>query len=161
MIDKLKKIKLLLSDVDGVMTDATIWLDSTMKWKRKFNVLDGMGLLRLKSQGIKVGIITASDAEDVRFRFEFLKVDFFYEKASDKGLALQDVLKKTGLDLSEIAYIGDDLMDLPVIEAVGFGVTVPNSLDEVKTKSDYVTKRSGGEGAVREVCEMILSAQLL
>lgn len=159
MHDKLKKIKLLLSDVDGVMTDATIWLDSDMKWKRRFNVLDGMGLIRLMNNGVKVGIITASDADDVRFRFNFLKVDYFYEKSSDKGLALQDVLKKTGLDLSEIAYIGDDLMDLPVIEAVGFGVTVPNSLEEVQAKSDYVTKRAGGEGAVREVCEMILRAQ--
>ncbi len=159
MHDKLKKIKMLLSDVDGVMTDATIWLDSNMKWKRKYNVLDGMGLIRLQKQGIKVGIITASDADDVRFRFEFLKVDYFYEKSSDKGLALQDILKKTGFDLSEIAYIGDDLMDLPVIEAVGFGVAVPNSLEEVQAKADYVTKRSGGEGAVREVCEMILRAQ--
>ncbi len=159
MHDKLKNIKLFISDVDGVMTDATIWLDSNMKWKRKFNVLDGMGLIRLMKQGIKVGIITASDADDVRFRFEFLKVDYFYEKSSDKGLALQDLLKKTGFDLSEIAYIGDDLMDLPVIEAVGFGVAVPNSLEEVQAKADYVTKRAGGEGAVREVCEMILRAK--
>ncbi len=159
MHDKLKNIKLLLSDVDGVMTDATIWLDSNMKWKRRFNVLDGMGLIRLQTQNIKVGIITASDADDVRLRFNFLKVDYFYEKSSDKGLALQDVLKKTGFDLSEIAYIGDDLMDLPVIESVGFGVAVPNSLEEVQAKADYVTKRSGGAGAVREVCEMILRAQ--
>lgn len=156
---KLKNIKLLLSDVDGVMTDATIWLDSNMKWKRRFNVLDGMGLIRLQKQNIKVGIITASDADDVRHRFSFLKVDYFYEKSSDKGLALQDILKKTGFDLSEIAYIGDDLMDLPVIESVGFGVTVPNSLEEVQAKADYVTKRQGGSGAVREVCEMILRAQ--
>lgn len=159
MHGKLKKIKLFLSDVDGVMTDATIWLDSSMKWKRRFNVLDGMGLLRLKAQNIQIGIITAADADDVRFRFNFLKVDHFYEKSSDKGLALKEIVKKTGFDLSEIAYIGDDLMDLPVIESVGFGATVPNSLEEVQAKADYVTMRRGGEGAVREVCEMILRSQ--
>lgn len=159
MHEKLKKIKLLLSDVDGVMTDASIWLDSNMKWKRRFNVLDGMGLKRLMAQNIQVGIITASDADDVRERFRFLGVTYFYEKSSDKSLALNDILKKTGFDLSEIAYIGDDLMDLVVIEKVGFGVTVPNGLEEVRAKADYVTQRNGGSGAVREVCEMILRAQ--
>lgn len=159
MQDKLKKIKLLLSDVDGVMTDTSVWMDSDLNWKRLFSIYDGMGLKRLQQNGIPVGIITASDALDVRERFKFLKVDFFYEKASDKRPALDEIRQKTGLDLSEIAYIGDDLMDVPLIEAVGFGVTVPHALDEIKEISDYITQREGGHGAVREVCEMILKAQ--
>lgn len=159
MHDKLKKIKLLLSDVDGVMTDTSIWLDTDMNWKRHFSIYDGMGFKRLQAQGIRVGIITASDALDVRERFKFLKVDFFYEKASDKRPALEEIRQKTGLDLDEIAYIGDDIMDIPLIEAVGFGVAVPHALEEVKCEADFVTQNQGGHGAVREVCEMILRAQ--
>lgn len=159
MHEKLKNIKLLISDVDGVMTDACIWLDPNGQWRRKFNVYDGMGLKRLMKQGIQVGIITASLAEDVRTRFEFLKVDHFYENSSDKRRDLDEIVQKTGFSLNEIAYIGDDLMDLPVLECVGFSVTVPHALEEVKTKVDYTTQREGGAGAVREVCEMILRAQ--
>lgn len=159
MQDKLKKIKLLLSDVDGVMTDTTIWLDSDGHWKRNFSIYDGMGFKRLQAEGIQVGIITASDALDVRERFKFLKVDHFYEKASDKRPALDDIRQKTGFELEEIAYIGDDIMDVPLLEVVGFSVSVPHALEEVKSKADFITQNPGGHGAVREVCEMILKAK--
>lgn len=155
----LKNIKLFLSDVDGIMTDARIFLDAHGNWARQFSVYDGIGLKRLQERGIKVGIITAADAADVRKRFEFLKVDFFYEGAKNKVDHLEEVSKKTGISLKDIAYMGDDLMDLPVIEKVGFGVTVPHALKQIKNKSNYITENPGGFGAVREVCEMIISSK--
>ena len=153
----LKDIKILLSDVDGVMTDTTIYLDSNGDWRRHFSIYDGMGFKRLQEIGVKVGIITAADGLDVRTRFEFLGVDYFYEKSKNKIKDLEDVVSKTGIPAEQIAYIGDDLMDLEVIERVGFGVTVPHALDSIKEKSDYTTKRNGGHGAVREVCELIIA----
>lgn len=159
MVNDLKDIKIFLSDVDGIMTDARIFLDAKGNWARQFSVYDGVGLKRLQEAGVKVGIITAADAEDVRKRFEFLKVDFFYEGAKDKLKHLNEIVDATGVQASEIAYIGDDLMDLPVIEEVGFGITVPHALKNIKKKADYITENSGGHGAVREVCEMIISSK--
>ena len=92
MYDKLKKIKLLISDVDGVMTDGSVWLDAHMKWKRRFNVMDGMGLKRLMDHGIQVGIITASNSDDVRERFRFLDVDHFIDKSTDKRKDLDKII---------------------------------------------------------------------
>lgn len=159
MDDKIKHIKILLSDVDGVMTDGCIWLDAHMQWKRKFNVMDGMGLKRLMSHGIQVGIITASDSDDVRERFRFLEVNHFFDKSTDKKRDLNQIIETTGFSLDEVAYIGDDLADLPVIHCVGFGVAVPNALEEVRNQADLITQRSGGCGAVRELCEIILQSQ--
>ncbi len=155
----LKNIKLFLSDVDGVMTDARIFLDAHGNWARQFSVYDGIGLKRLQERGVQVGIITAANAEDVRKRFEFLKVDFFYEGAKDKVKHLDEIVEKTGVPFDQVAYIGDDLMDLPVIEKVGFGVTVPHALKQIKEKSNYTTENPGGFGAVREICEMIISSK--
>jgi 3-deoxy-D-manno-octulosonate 8-phosphate phosphatase (KDO 8-P phosphatase) len=153
----LSNIKIFISDVDGVMTDTRIFLDSKGNWARQFSVYDGMGLKRLQENGVQVGIITASLAEDVRKRFEFLKVDYFFEGSKDKIKDLNQILEKSGFNLDEVSYIGDDLMDLPVIEQVGFGVTVPHALEQIKEKSNYITKAPGGFGAVREVCEMIIA----
>ena len=154
----LKNIKIFLSDVDGVMTDTQIWLNTKGEWCRHFCIYDGVGLKRLQELGIKTGIITAALADDVRKRFEFLKVDYFYEGSKDKVKDLNSILNQSSFDLGEVCYIGDDLMDLPVIKGVGFGVTVPHALSEIKEGSDYVTQKKGGYGAVREVCEMIIQA---
>lgn len=139
------------------MTDTKIYLDTNGDWRRHFSIYDGMGFKRLQEQGVKVGIITAADAHDVRERFKFLGVDYFFEKSKDKNKHLEEVMKSSGVEADDIAYIGDDLMDLAVIERVGFGVTVPHALKEIKEKSDYITKNPGGLGAVREVCEMIIA----
>lgn len=155
---ELKNIKIFLSDVDGVMTDARIFLNTEGEWCRQFSIYDGMGLKRLQGLDIKTGIITAALANDVRKRFEFLKVDYFCEGSKDKVKDLKSILDQSGLHPKEVCYIGDDLMDLPVIKEVGFGVTVPHALDVIKEGADYVTKRSGGYGAVREICEMIIQA---
>ena len=155
----LKNIKIFLSDVDGVMTDTKIFLNTDGEWCRHFSIYDGMGLKRLQEIGIKTGIITAALANDVRKRFEFLKVDYFREGSKDKIKDLMSILEESGYHPQEVCYIGDDLMDLPVIKEVGFGVTVPHALDEIKEGSDYVTQRAGGAGAVREICELIIQAQ--
>ncbi len=155
----LRKIKLFLSDVDGVMTDATVQQSPNGDWIRTFNVYDGMGLIRLMRAKIPVGIITASDANDVRARFKYLKVDYFKDKSFDKLAVMKEMADNLKLDLGQVCYIGDDLFDQPAIEACGFGVTVPHALEPIKKASDYVTQNAGGHGAVREVCEMILNAQ--
>ena len=154
----LSDIKIFISDVDGVMTDTRIWLNTNDEWCRQYSIYDGMGMKRLQAAGIKTGIITASVAHDGRTRFKFLKVDYFHEGAKDKLLNLDQILKEANLEPSQACYIGDDLMDLPVIEKVGYGVTVPHALPIIKEKSDYITQAQGGFGAVREVCEMILEA---
>lgn len=156
--EQLKNIKIFLSDVDGVMTDARIWLNTDGEWCRHFSIYDGMGLKRLQELGVKTGIITAALANDVRKRFEFLKVDYFREGSKDKIKDLNGILEQAGFHPKEVCYIGDDLMDLPVIKEVGFGVTVPHALSEIKEGSDYVTQNQGGYGAVREICEMIIQA---
>lgn len=154
----LSDIKIFISDVDGVMTDARIWLNTDDEWCRQFSIYDGMGLKRLQAAGFKTGIITASVAHDVRTRFKFLKVDYFREGAKNKLEDLDHILNEAHLEPFQVCYIGDDLMDLPVIEKVGYGVTVPHALKTIKDKSDYVTQAQGGYGAVREICEMILEA---
>jgi len=155
---QLKDIKIFLSDVDGVMTDTKIWLNSDGEWCRHFSIYDGMGMKRLQEIGVQTGIITAALANDVRKRFDFLKVDYFREGAKKKNEDLSLILEKSGFKANEVCYIGDDLMDLPVIKEVGFGVTVPHALAEIKEEADYTTTNPGGLGAVREVCEMIIKA---
>lgn len=158
-MDKLKSIKLVLSDVDGVMTDARVWWEGPGEWRRHFSVFDGYGFIRLQKAGIKTGIITASDSDDVRARFKHLKVDFYIDASRDKLKHLQEIASQAQVELSEIAYIGDDVMDQPVLEKVGFSATVPNGHDPLKEVCDYTTTKIGGYGAVREVCELILKAQ--
>jgi 3-deoxy-D-manno-octulosonate 8-phosphate phosphatase (KDO 8-P phosphatase) len=155
-VGRLKHIKMLICDVDGVMTNGEIWLDSQNDWKRRFSVYDGVGLKMLMDLGYKIGIITGGKSNDVRTRMKFLGIEMFYEGVGDKTPPLNEILEKTGLKLHEIAYIGDELVDVPLIEKVGVGVSVPNGVREARDKAVYVTKNRGGEGAVREICDLIL-----
>ena len=155
MQDRLKKIKMLISDVDGVMTNGQIWLDTNNEWKRAWSVLDGSGLRQLIEMGYKIGVITAATAQDVTFRMNLLGVHHFYNGTRDKYPALEKILQESGLKAEEVAYIGDDVYDAPVLEAVGFAACPPGALDEARAVSHYVTQRAGGYGAVREVCDLI------
>lgn len=155
-ISRLKRIKMLICDVDGVMTNGEIWLDSQNQWKRRFTVYDGVGLKMLMDKGYKVGIITGGKSIDVQTRIGFLGIEYFYEGIGDKTPPLLEILQKTGLKLEEIAYIGDELVDVPIIEKVGVGVSVPNGVKEAREKAKYITKVRGGDGAVRELCDLIL-----
>jgi 3-deoxy-D-manno-octulosonate 8-phosphate phosphatase (KDO 8-P phosphatase) len=155
MLERLGKIKALVSDVDGVMTNGQIWLDSNNEWKRAWSVLDGSGLRQIMEIGYKVGVITAATAQDVSFRMNFLGIHYFYNGTRDKYPAFEDILKKSGLRPDEIAYIGDDIYDVPVLKAVGFAVAPPTALEEAKSAAHYITQKAAGFGAVREICDLL------
>jgi 3-deoxy-D-manno-octulosonate 8-phosphate phosphatase (KDO 8-P phosphatase) len=153
---RLKNIKALVTDVDGVLTDAMIWWDSDKQWKRKFSVRDGVGLKLLMESGYKVGVITGGRSEDVQTRMKFLGVHYFYDGVSgDKLEQFQDLLKASGLHASEILYIGDEVYDVSVMRIAGVGASVPDAVEEAKQAAQYITKSPGGLGAVREICDLI------
>ena len=156
---KLKKIRLLILDVDGVMTDGRIfWLDGH-GWTRHFHIKDGYGLKILMKAGIDVAVISGGDSKDVRTRMEFLKIKHVFLGDEDKIKALDKIVAETGLKLDQMAFMGDDLFDIPVIEKVGFSATVPHAVDPVKRRVDYITESPGGWGAVREVADAIRCSQ--
>ena len=154
-MQRLKNIKLLILDVDGVMTDTRIWMDSSGQWKRFYSIRDGVGIVRLIERGYKIAVITGSEAEDIRARVKKLGIQYFYEGALEKETAFADLQKKTQISPLEMAFIGDDIFDIPLLKQVGFAATVPEAVDEVKEIAHYVTGRAGGLGAVREVCDAI------
>lgn len=152
----LEKIKLLLLDVDGVLTDGRIIYDSNGVEYKAFDVKDGHGIKLVQRAGIRVGIITGRDSQVVALRAAELGIDLVYQGAKDKRIPFQDILEKLELTPEEVAYVGDDVIDIPVMRAVGFAATVADAMDEVKPVAHMVTKRCGGRGAVREVCDHLL-----
>ncbi len=157
---KLKKIKVALFDVDGVLTDGSIFYSgSELGFNRFFNVQDGYGLKLLRSFGLKVGIITGGSSLGVMKRFnENLKLDFFYHGDEDKREALEEIHSQ-GFSYEEMSYIGDEFFDLPLLQKVGFSATVPSASPEIQALVDYVTTRKGGMGAGREIIDLIRFAQ--
>jgi 3-deoxy-D-manno-octulosonate 8-phosphate phosphatase (KDO 8-P phosphatase) len=156
---RLKKIKLLILDIDGVMTDGRIfWLDGH-GWTRHFHIKDGYGLKVLMKAGVQVAIISGGDSKDVRVRMEHLKIEHVFLGDEDKLKALDKIVASTGFALDQMAFMGDDLFDIPVIEKVGFSATVPHAVDAVKRRALYVTESPGGWGAVREIADAIRQAQ--
>lgn len=154
-----KKVKMLILDIDGVLTDGRIIYDSKGKELKCFNVLDGMGLALLGLAQIKVALITAKSSPAVRRRARDIGAAELREDVIDKLSAFSQILKKYKLSNENICFVGDDLLDLPVIKRAGLGVAVANACPEVKKYADYLTKREGGKGAVREVIEIVLRAQ--
>lgn len=156
---RLKKIRLLILDVDGVMTDGRVfWLDGH-GWTRHFHVKDGYGLKLLMNHGVNIAVISGGESEDVRMRMNFLKIEHVFLGDEDKIKALNKIVQATGLSTEQMAFMGDDLFDIPVIEKVGFSATVPHAVDAVKARVHYVTQTPGGWGAVREVADAIRLAQ--
>ena len=156
---KAKKIKLFLTDVDGVLTDGSLIYGNNGMELKVFNVTDGVGMILLGFAGIKTGIITAKYSSMTEKRAKEMCVSELYQGIFDKADVLNKLIKKYELTADEIVYIGDDLGDLPVLEKVGFPVTVPDAPDEVKRRAIYITKCSGGKGAVREIAAFILRSQ--
>lgn len=156
LIKRLKKIKMLITDVDGVMTDGKIILGDDGEWRRFYSVRDGAGLHYLGEAGYKTGIITGAASPDVKKRAEHLKIHYLYQKQTDKGPAFDEIKKLSGYTDEEICYIGDDIFDIPVLQQVGLAVTVPGGLPPVKKVSHYVTRGKEGDGALRELCDLIL-----
>jgi 3-deoxy-D-manno-octulosonate 8-phosphate phosphatase (KDO 8-P phosphatase) len=158
-----KKIRVLLMDVDGVLTDGRIWLlsrrDGTASEIKGFSAYDGAGLKIARVAGLRTGVITGRDSTAVAQRARECEIEFVYQRRATKIEAYEEILRATGADEKEVAYVGDDLPDLSVLRRVGLAVAVANAAPEVKRAAHYVTARSGGDGAVREVIELIVKAQ--
>jgi 3-deoxy-D-manno-octulosonate 8-phosphate phosphatase (KDO 8-P phosphatase) len=159
VVIKFKKIRMLIMDVDGVLTEGGIVLGGKGQELKVFDVQDGMGITLARMGGIKVGIITGRQSESVLIRAQELHFDALVQNARNKLDAYKNLLERYDLKDAEICYIGDDLLDLSVMECAGVSIAVANARSEVKKKADYVTRNRGGHGAVREIVEQILKAQ--
>ncbi len=153
---KAAKIKLLISDVDGVLTNGRLYLGQQGVEMMGFHVHDGVGLQMLLRANIDVGLITASGSPIVAKRAEQIGIKHVYLKQFDKMDAFENLLAILQVDEEAVAYIGDDVPDLPLIQRAGLGVAVPNATPMVLEAADWVTTRIGGQGAVRELCDLIL-----
>lgn len=158
-----RKIRVLLMDVDGVLTDGCVWLlshrDGSASELKGFSAYDGAGLKIARTAGLRTGIITGRESAAVAMRARECEIEFVYQGRAVKLDAYQEILRATGASDGEVAYVGDDLPDLSILRRVGLAVAVANASPEVKRAAHYVTARSGGEGAVREVIELIVKAQ--
>lgn len=156
MRERLRRIRLLLLDVDGVLTDGRIIYDAQGIETKAFDVKDGHGLKLLQRSGVQVGIITGRQSEVVNIRARELGIDIVYQGAKDKLVPFEEILQKLQLTADEVAYMGDDLPDLPVLRRAGWAVAPHDAVGEIKPYVHYVTSRPGGRGAVREVCDLLL-----
>jgi 3-deoxy-D-manno-octulosonate 8-phosphate phosphatase (KDO 8-P phosphatase) len=156
---KLRKIRLLLLDVDGVMTDGGIYYSNSGEEFKKFNIQDGYGIRKLQGAGIGVGVISGRESELVKKRTAELGISEVHLNIVNKLEAYESLKKRLGLSDSEIAFIGDDEFDLEVLEKAGFSAAPANALPLVKKRTDYVCRNTGGNGAIRELIELILQMQ--
>lgn len=159
VLSKVKKIRLLLLDVDGVLTDGRIIYDSRGRDSKFFDVHDGLGVYLLYKAGIKTILVTAKASRAILPRARDMRIEEVYADVSPKSLVLEKILKKYRLKADELCFVGDDLVDLSLLKRVGFPVAVFNACPEVKRAAHYITIRQGGRGAVREVAELILKGQ--
>lgn len=156
---KLKKIKILLLDIDGIMTDARIlWIEGT-GWTSFYNVRDGFGIRQLLKHGVEVGFISGGNFPSMRKRAEVLGVKHLHLGDENKVIPYEKIKAELGLKDEECAFMGDELFDLGVLRKVGFSASVPDAAAKVKKSVHYVTKRPGGAGAVREVIDMLMDAK--
>ena len=153
-------IKLFIVDVDGVLTNGTIWYDKGGEEYKVFHTHDGLGLKRLREQGIHIAIVSGRNSLSVTRRMKELEITEVYQGISDKLEIFNSLLHKFDIAAENVVSIGDDLPDIPILESSGVAIAVHNAVAPVKAIANYCTSRSGGEGAVREACEWILSARL-
>lgn len=159
LTEKAKSVKILLLDVDGVLTDGRLFFNNDTIESKAFNTLDGHGIKMLMKSGVKVGIITGRTSKLVEKRASDLGISLLVQGREDKFQALQEVLSSEAEDLSRIAFMGDDYPDLTVMTKVGLSLSVANAHEEVSKRSHWQSTRSGGLGAVREACDFIMKAQ--
>lgn len=157
---RLAKIRILLCDVDGVLTDASVFIGGEREVKR-FDIQDGLGLVLLRRAGFKVGWISSRPSPATEARAVELKIDFLVQSKASKVAAVENLLAQTGFEWKQVCYVGDDVVDLGVLKRAGVAVAVANAVTEVKALAHVTTRKSGGHGAVREVVELILKAQKL
>lgn len=158
-IQKARNVKLLVLDVDGVLTAGHLWYGNNGEELKAFHIQDGLGIKLLQRAGIDVAIITGRTSQLVARRGAELGIKHVVQGREDKLVALRVLANELNITLEEIAYMGDDLPDLSAIANVGFGIAVANAMPYVAQHADYKTARNGGDGAVREICDLILQAQ--
>lgn len=162
LLQKAAGIKLVLTDCDGVLTDAGVYFSDAGEAMKRFYIRDGMGVERLRNlAGIETGIITGETSGSVSKRAEKLKITYLYLGIKDKMIVLREILEKTGLKAAEIAYIGDDTNDLDIMKAVGLAASPGDGTVFAHRAADYICEAKGGNGAFRELAELILFAQKL
>jgi 3-deoxy-D-manno-octulosonate 8-phosphate phosphatase (KDO 8-P phosphatase) len=158
-LSQAQSIRLIAFDIDGVMTDGGLYLADSGEESKRFNSLDGHGLKMLKASGVELAIITGRTSRCVELRAQNLGITHLFQGAEDKLAVMQQLLQKLGIPAEAAAYMGDDVIDLPVMRRMALALSVPEAPQLVRDHAHYVTRRGGGNGAVREVCELIMSAQ--
>jgi 3-deoxy-D-manno-octulosonate 8-phosphate phosphatase (KDO 8-P phosphatase) len=158
-MEKAKNVKLLILDVDGVLTDGRIVIDDRGVETKCFDVRDGHGIKMLKRANIDVAIITGRESQVVSHRARELGIDSVFQNIHNKLEVYEAILKEKGLKDGEVGFVGDDVIDLPLLRRVGFAAVVADGVEELKPYADYVSRNKGGRGAVREIIELILKAQ--
>lgn len=158
-IYKAKNIKLLLLDVDGVLTDGRLFFDQNGDEYKCFHARDGLGIKALQSSGVAVGVMSGRVSKAVRLRMQQLDVEHIYQGCTDKNIAYGKIKKQLQLSDSQIAYVGDDLIDLAIMQQVGMAVAVQDAASVCQDYADWTTATPGGLGAVREVCDFIMQSQ--
>ncbi len=159
LLEKAKKIQCIICDIDGVLTDGLIYIDNHANEQKAFNIQDGLGLKLLMAVGIEVAVITGSQNAVIDHRMKQLDIRHYFKGQINKQAAFQQLKTRLNLDNEAFAYVGDDLPDLPIMKQVGLSVAVSNAVRQVLDNADLGTKQQGGRGAVREVCDLILTAQ--
>jgi len=158
ILEKASRIKLVIFDVDGVLTDGSLFLSDDGQEYKAFNSKDGFGMRLLQDAGIDIAIITGRESTLVKLRMEELGITQVMQGRREKGPALDEMMEKTGLTIEQIAYVGDDVVDLPIMSRVGLSIAVQDARPIVKKHAHWITESVGGRGAGRDVCELILEA---
>lgn len=159
LVERIQPVRLIAFDVDGILTDGGLYLSDSGEEFKRFNSLDGHGLKMLKASGVELAIITGRTSRCVEMRAKNLGIAHLYQGVEKKWDAMQDLLGKLGLAAEAAAFMGDDVVDLPAMRRVGLALTVPKAPSAVLDHAHYTTRHEGGHGAVREICELIMSAQ--
>ena len=159
LLKRAESIRMLVLDVDGVLTDGSLYFDNQGNEMKAFSTQDGLGMRCLQLCGIELALITGRKSEIVAQRADQLSIRHVYQGSDNKLNAFNDLLRKTGIEERAVCFAGDDWIDLPVLQRVGLSVSVPNADPLVQESVHWVTSRSGGKGAVREICNLILAAQ--
>ena len=157
--ERARAVRLAIFDVDGVLTDGTVWIGPQGEAFKAFNILDGHGIRMLQAAGIDTAILSGRESEAVVRRAGELAIKHVVQGAGDKLAAFERLLSDAGLPAEACSFMGDDLPDLPVMRRCGFAVAVANAVDAVKESAHHVTRASGGKGAVREFCDLVLAAR--
>ena len=159
ILEKARKLKLLILDVDGVLTDGKLFFDDQGKEYKSFHARDGHGIKLLRQTGVEVAVISGRKSQSVELRMKSLGIEHVYQGREDKIGAFEEIVRKMGITNDQVAHVGDDLLDLPIMIRVGLAIAVNDANFAVKERADWCTRTQGGHGAVREVCDLIMQAQ--